>query len=223
MSQQSLGPADYITLASTYHTAAITDIPVLKLSDKNQARRFISLIDALYEARCRIVCLAETKPEGLFFPDAPSAMSGTDSGSLHSHDVDVMLAEAVAETRDVYRPNVSSYDTPNMAEAPEAPMSALALDTLSIFSGVLHCVDSHAEGYIPRLHRKGRAVRLQACPLSLARDDERELCARGNLDTASRRLAQVGAFHNGNGVGLRRNQLWSCCDALGIPSRHHGL
>ncbi|KAH9935750.1 AFG1-like ATPase-domain-containing protein [Fomitopsis serialis] len=137
--EESLGPADYITLASAYHTVVLTDIPILKLSAKNQARRFISLIDALYEARCRIVCLSETKPEGLFFPDAPTPAlddaSGNATGHPPQHDVDVMMAEAIAETQDVYRPNISSYDAPNMAEAPRAPTSALALDTLSIFSG----------------------------------------------------------------------------------------
>ena len=45
-----------------------------------------------------------------------------------------MMAEAVGETQDVYRPNVSSYDAPNMAQE-RAPVRALALDTLSIFSG----------------------------------------------------------------------------------------
>lgn len=121
-----------MTLASTFHTVVITSIPVLKLSSKSQARRFISLIDALYESRCRLICLAEAEPENLFFPDAPaSEMDGT-TGTL---DVDVMMAEAVGETQDVYRPNVSSYDMPNMTEAPKAPSSPLALDTLSIFSG----------------------------------------------------------------------------------------
>lgn len=132
-------------MASTYHTVAIIDIPILKLSDKNQARRFISLIDALYEARCRIVCLAESTPEQLFFSDTPSIMSDNilgDSSSAHSHDIDVMMAEAVAETQDVYRPNVSSYAAPYMAEAPKVPTSALALDTLSIFSGTTSSVCS---------------------------------------------------------------------------------
>lgn len=64
-------------------------------------------------------------------------MSGDTLSDPHSQDVDVMMAEAVAETQDVYRPNVSSYDAPNMAEAPKAPATALALDTLSIFSGKL--------------------------------------------------------------------------------------
>ncbi|KZV68595.1 hypothetical protein PENSPDRAFT_735877 [Peniophora sp. CONT] len=125
---ESLGPADYLTLASTFSTIAITDIPILKVSDKNQARRFISLIDALYEARCRLLCLAAAPPEQLFFPDAANSKPGRE-------DVDVMMAESVAETQDVYRPNVASYDAPRMEEAPAAPALPLALDTLSIFSG----------------------------------------------------------------------------------------
>ena len=107
-------------------------MPILKLSAKNQARRFISLIDALYEARCRIVCFAEAPPEDLFFPDAP--VQTEDGPQRFADDVDVMMAEAVGETQDVYRPNVSSYDTPNMAQE-HVPTKALALDTLSIFSG----------------------------------------------------------------------------------------
>ncbi|EJF65444.1 hypothetical protein DICSQDRAFT_79616 [Dichomitus squalens LYAD-421 SS1] len=129
---ESLGPADYITLAAKFHTFVITSIPVLKLSAKNQARRFISLIDAFYEARCRIICLAEASPAQLFFPDAPSSEGGKDLRSYE--DVDVMMAEAVGETQDVYRPNVSSYDAPNMARE-STPAKTLALDTLSIFSG----------------------------------------------------------------------------------------
>ncbi|KAH9892647.1 AFG1-like ATPase-domain-containing protein, partial [Cubamyces lactineus] len=138
--EESLGPADYITLASRYRTFIITDIPVLKLSAKNQARRFISLIDALYEARCRIICLAEAPPEQLFFPDAPldsdvaSTHTAGDSQVHSVHDVDVMMAEAVGETQDVYRPNVASYDAPNM-ERERTPSAPLALDKLSIFSG----------------------------------------------------------------------------------------
>ncbi|KAI0663446.1 AFG1-like ATPase-domain-containing protein [Cubamyces menziesii] len=134
---ESLGPADYITLASRYRTFIITGIPVLKLSAKNQARRFISLIDALYEARCRIICLAEAAPERLFFPDAPldSEVASTHTtGDRSVEDVDVMMAEAVGETQEVYRPNVASYDAPNM-ERERTPSTPLALDKLSIFSG----------------------------------------------------------------------------------------
>ncbi|KAJ7451753.1 AFG1-like ATPase-domain-containing protein [Mycena galericulata] len=122
---ESLGPADYLTLAAHFHTVGISNIPILKLAAKNQARRFISLIDALYEARCRVVCLAETRPEELFFPDVPP-------GENH----DVMLAESVSETQEGYRPNVSAYDSFEMSSNVGAPSNnPMALDTLSIFSG----------------------------------------------------------------------------------------
>ncbi|KII92426.1 hypothetical protein PLICRDRAFT_50808 [Plicaturopsis crispa FD-325 SS-3] len=125
--EESLGPADYLTLASNFHTVVITDIPILKLASKNQARRFISLIDALYETRCRLVCLAESAPQDLFFPDA--LQQGGDV------PMDPIMAESVTETQDIYRPNVAAYDAPKMTEAPVAPSTALPLDTLSIFSG----------------------------------------------------------------------------------------
>ncbi|KIP06505.1 hypothetical protein PHLGIDRAFT_24533 [Phlebiopsis gigantea 11061_1 CR5-6] len=137
--EESMGPADYLTIASYFHTVAITSIPTLKLSFKNQARRFISLIDALYETRCRILCLAEVDPTALFFPDAADATSSADmKNGLRDGGgtgLDVLLAEAVGETRDVYRPNVSSYDAPNMAEAPPEPRASIALEQLSMFSG----------------------------------------------------------------------------------------
>ncbi|KIJ68128.1 hypothetical protein HYDPIDRAFT_165832 [Hydnomerulius pinastri MD-312] len=126
---KSLGPADYLTLASTYHTVVITDIPVLKLSAKNQARRFISLIDALYEARCRLICHAESDAENLFFPDAAQ-----ETGAQPEINHDVMHVETIAEMQDVYRPNVSSYDAPAMPEAP-SQQNVLSLDKLTIFSG----------------------------------------------------------------------------------------
>lgn len=127
---KSLGPADYLTLSSHFHTVVVTSIPVLKLSAKNQARRFISLIDALYESRCKLICSAEAGPYELFFPDAEAPTSEGESREL-----DFMMAEAVAETRDVYRPNISSYDAPNMTKAPEPSPSIVPLETLSIFSG----------------------------------------------------------------------------------------
>ena len=68
-----LGPADYLTLASTYHTFIIEKVPQLTLLQKNQARRLITLLDAVYEAGCRLVVLADSAPDDLFFPDAKEA------------------------------------------------------------------------------------------------------------------------------------------------------
>lgn len=50
-SLQALGPADYISLASTFSTFFIDAVPTLFLRNKNEARRLINLIDALCESR----------------------------------------------------------------------------------------------------------------------------------------------------------------------------
>lgn len=47
---QPLGPADYLTLASSYHTFILHRVPQLTLLQKNQARRLITFLDAVYEA-----------------------------------------------------------------------------------------------------------------------------------------------------------------------------
>ncbi|KAE9403891.1 hypothetical protein BT96DRAFT_955819 [Gymnopus androsaceus JB14] len=112
---EELGSADYLTLASTFSTFILENVPVLHLSAKDQARRFIALTDALYETRCKLIVLAEAMPQEIFFPTLQR------------------LKLSVAETGDTYRPNVSSYDAPNMEEAPKERV--LPLDTLSIFSG----------------------------------------------------------------------------------------
>ena len=68
-----LGPADYLTLASNYHTFILEDVPQMTLMQKNQARRMITLLDAVYEAGCRLIVLADAAPDDLFFPDAEGA------------------------------------------------------------------------------------------------------------------------------------------------------
>ena len=68
-----LGPADYLTLASSYHTLIVEDVPQMTLMQKNQARRMITLLDAVYEAGCRLIVLADAAPDDLFFPDAEKA------------------------------------------------------------------------------------------------------------------------------------------------------
>jgi len=64
--KKSLGSADYITIANRYNVIFITDIPKMKLKQKEEARRFITLIDELYNHKIRLICLAEVPPEKLF-------------------------------------------------------------------------------------------------------------------------------------------------------------
>src|SRR3546814_3090036 len=47
--EQPLGPGDYLAIAGLYHTLVLSGVPVLSADKRNEARRFMTLIDALYE------------------------------------------------------------------------------------------------------------------------------------------------------------------------------
>ncbi|WP_333683009.1 cell division protein ZapE [Pontibaca methylaminivorans] len=61
-----LGPADYLAIAESVELLILEDIPCLSRSNFNEARRFVTLIDALYEGRRRLVASAEDEPESLY-------------------------------------------------------------------------------------------------------------------------------------------------------------
>ncbi len=63
---QALGPADYIAIASRFHTVFIEAIPRLTPDKRDAARRLAMLIDTLYEARAHIVVLAQAEPGALY-------------------------------------------------------------------------------------------------------------------------------------------------------------
>ncbi len=62
----ALGPADYLALAARYHTLVLSDIPLLSPANKDEARRFVTLVDALYEHRTTLICSAAAAPEALY-------------------------------------------------------------------------------------------------------------------------------------------------------------
>ncbi|MGJ8555858.1 MAG: cell division protein ZapE [Sulfitobacter geojensis] len=61
-----LGPADYLALADAVRVLLLDGIPSLGRSNFNEAKRFVTLIDALYEARVRLICSAAAQPEMLY-------------------------------------------------------------------------------------------------------------------------------------------------------------
>lgn len=63
---QALGPGDYLALAEAVRVLILEDIPVLSRHNFNEAKRFVTLIDALYEARVRLICSAAAAPEMLY-------------------------------------------------------------------------------------------------------------------------------------------------------------
>jgi cell division protein ZapE len=61
-----LGPADYLAIARAVRVLILEDIPQLSSANYNEAKRFVTLIDALYEARVRLVASAAEAPERLY-------------------------------------------------------------------------------------------------------------------------------------------------------------
>ena len=61
-----LGPADFLAIASALRVLVLEDIPQLSASNYNEAKRFVTLIDALYEAKVRLICSAADTPERLY-------------------------------------------------------------------------------------------------------------------------------------------------------------
>ena len=61
-----LGPADYLALTDAVRVLLIDRIPRLSRARNNEAKRFVTLIDAAYEAKTRLYCSAEAEPEQLY-------------------------------------------------------------------------------------------------------------------------------------------------------------
>ena len=62
----ALGPNDYLAIAQAFHTVFLEDVPQLSPARREEARRFVTLIDALYEAKTRTIVLAEAEPVQLY-------------------------------------------------------------------------------------------------------------------------------------------------------------
>ena len=61
-----LGPADYLALAEAARIVVVENIPRLSRQNFNEAKRFVTLIDALYEAKVQLICSAAAEPEMLY-------------------------------------------------------------------------------------------------------------------------------------------------------------
>jgi cell division protein ZapE len=67
--EQPLAAADYLRIAHEYHTIILDRIPVTTFETRNAAKRFIILIDTLYDMNVKLIASAEAEPEALYRGD----------------------------------------------------------------------------------------------------------------------------------------------------------
>jgi cell division protein ZapE len=63
---EARGAADYLAIARRYHTVIIVGIPVMGRERRNEAARFVTLIDALYEHKVKLLAAADAEPARLY-------------------------------------------------------------------------------------------------------------------------------------------------------------
>jgi cell division protein ZapE len=64
--QQPLGASDYLRVAREFHTILLDRIPVMDFPQRNEAKRFIALIDTLYDNAVKLIASADAEPTGLY-------------------------------------------------------------------------------------------------------------------------------------------------------------
>jgi cell division protein ZapE len=63
---EARGAADYLAIARRYHTVILVGIPVMTCDMRDQAARFVALIDTLYEHKVKLLAAADAEPSGLY-------------------------------------------------------------------------------------------------------------------------------------------------------------
>lgn len=196
----NLGPADYVSLCSTFHTLIITDIPVLTLLQKNEARRFITLLDALYESKCRLLIRAAAPPDHLFFPETRTR-SG-EAGSLMEGDSieSEAFSEMYQDATSPFRPNISSYTEQNLSSS--TPSSSYTNAPAEALRSVL--ADEDADFGPTYGNGRGHGMSMPSGPEGMAELERRQgpdFTQTGALTGEDERFAYKRA----------RSRLWEMC------------
>jgi cell division protein ZapE len=64
--ERPLGAADFLTFAERFHTMIVDRVPILGPENRNEARRFVWLVDALYDTRVKLLASAAAEPDELY-------------------------------------------------------------------------------------------------------------------------------------------------------------
>jgi cell division protein ZapE len=78
----ALGAGDYLALATHYHALILDGVPLLSPDNYDEARRFIVLVDTLYDHRVKLVASADAMPDRLYMRGENAAMFGRTASRL---------------------------------------------------------------------------------------------------------------------------------------------
>jgi protein AFG1 len=84
-----LSAADYLELCRHFSTLFVQDIPQLTLSSRTETRRFITLIDNLYDNRVKLICTAEVPLPQLFLSSSLLRMEDSDESRVLADDLSI--------------------------------------------------------------------------------------------------------------------------------------
>ena len=70
--KKALGPGDYLLIAKKFNILMITNVPKLGKDSNNEAKRFITLVDTLYENKTKLIISSDSEPEELYQDGAGS-------------------------------------------------------------------------------------------------------------------------------------------------------
>ncbi len=96
---RSLGSADYIEISKRFTTVFIRDIPQLSIEYRDQARRFVTLIDALYERQVLLVCTLAVPVEALYKTDSIFEFKRTQSRLTEMQSSDYRKKQFILDVR----------------------------------------------------------------------------------------------------------------------------
>jgi len=118
--QQSLGAADFMACAEAFHTIILRGVPVLSADTRDHARRFITLVDCLYNKEARLICSGAAPLQKLF-----------DGATLAGVDLEALEFEAEAGKSDELGTLIGN----TMAPVDAAPASAWVGKSEGNFTG----------------------------------------------------------------------------------------
>ena len=90
---EARGAADYLAIAQRFHTVILVGIPVMGPDMRNEAARFVTLIDALYEHKVKLLAAADAEPAGLY----PAGDGGFEFARTASRLEEMRSADYLAE------------------------------------------------------------------------------------------------------------------------------